>query len=199
MSTLCLERPQLPLRHGCAMRDNERMNSSDSEAQALLRELYDSHASALRAFVLRLTGGDWQRAEDVVQETLLRAWRNADKLLSEPARLRPWLVTVARRIVIDEHRGKVARPPEVGFESVEGLPATTGDASDAVVTAIAVAQALRTLSPAHRHVLIETYFRDRTTQETALALQLPVGTVKSRVYYALRSLRQTLVEQEVTS
>ena len=68
-----------------------------------------------------------------------------------------------------------------------------------MVTAITVSAALSTLSDSHREVLVETYFRDRNTQEAAEVLGLPPGTVKSRVYYALRSLRQTLVEQEVTS
>ena len=67
-----------------------------------MRALYAEHAGPLFAFALRLTAGDRQRAEDVVQETLLRAWRNAHKLDEQGSRsLRPWLMTVARRIVID--------------------------------------------------------------------------------------------------
>src|SRR5262245_34459830 len=73
--------------------------------ETLLRHLYTDHAAPLLAFVLRLTNGDRQRAEDVVQETILRAWRNAHKLNATGERsLRPWLVTVARRIAIDGYR-----------------------------------------------------------------------------------------------
>ncbi len=208
MSAVAVEMPRSLARQSSAkldiawwprsvMREDGFMTSSGQEAERLLRQLYDSHAGTLRAFVLRLNGGDWQRAEDVVQETLLRAWRNADNLLSEPARLRPWLVMVARRIVIDEHRGRVARPRETGPEPLEDL--ATADASESVVTAITVTRALRMLSEPHRRVLIETYFHDRNTHEAAQVLALPAGTVKSRVYYALRSLRQILIEQEVTS
>jgi RNA polymerase sigma-70 factor (ECF subfamily) len=75
--------------------------------ETLLHHLYEHHAGPLLGFVLRLTNGDRQRAEDIVQETILRAWRNAHKLNAHGERsLRPWLVTVARRIAIDGYRGE---------------------------------------------------------------------------------------------
>src|SRR4051794_41714517 len=79
--------------------------------EAALRRLWDEHAGALLAYCVRLTGGDRGRAEDVVQETLLQAWRHPEAL--DPARgsARPWLLTVARRLVIDQWRGRPARPP----------------------------------------------------------------------------------------
>src|SRR6201991_1096306 len=88
-------------------------SASATHEDTLVKMLYREHSGPLLMFVLRLTGGDRQRAEDVVQETLLRAWRNADRLgTSGHPSLRPWLVTVARRIVIDEHRSVLARPRE---------------------------------------------------------------------------------------
>ncbi|WP_308193692.1 sigma factor [Micromonospora foliorum] len=85
---------------------------SDHDAQ-LLRALHDEHAEALYAHALRLVNGDRQRAEDLVQETLLRAWRNAHRLGQQgQGSVRPWLGTLARRIAIDEHRSEEARPPE---------------------------------------------------------------------------------------
>src|SRR5947208_4452579 len=70
----------------------------------LLRALHDQHAGALWSYVVGLTGGDRGRAQDVVQETLLRAWRNREVLAQERGSVRGWLYTVARRIVIDEWR-----------------------------------------------------------------------------------------------
>src|SRR6201984_2755009 len=76
----------------------------------MVTELYRRYRGPLLLFVLRLTAGDRQQAEDIVQETMVRAWRAPRRLaLSEPS-LMPWLATVARRIVIDEHRRKRARP-----------------------------------------------------------------------------------------
>src|SRR5262249_47024295 len=81
---------------------------------AFVTEMYHQYRAPLMTYVLRLTAGDRQHAEDVVQETMVRAWRQADKLdLTEPS-LMPWLATVARRIVIDDKRRRSVRPTEMG-------------------------------------------------------------------------------------
>ena len=114
------------------------------------------------AFVLRLTGGDRQHAEDVVQETMVRAWREAGRLdLSGPS-LMPWLTAVARRIVIDEHRRKRARPAETGEGTVADMP--VDDDTSATVLRVAVADAMRQLTSSHRQILNETILRDQTVE-----------------------------------
>jgi RNA polymerase sigma-70 factor, ECF subfamily len=159
--------------------------------------LYREYHRPLLALVLRATGGDRQWAEDVVQETMIRAWRSIDRLEPEGGTLLPWLATVARRIVIDDRRRKGARPAETGEAGLEALPGV-GDGLDDVLRTIVVTEALRELSPAHREILRETILRDRSVNQAAEALGIPVGTVKSRVYYAVRALRVVLEEKGVT-
>jgi RNA polymerase sigma-70 factor (ECF subfamily) len=67
-----------------------------------------------------------------------------------------------------------------------------------VLQLMTVTDALRTLSQSHREILVETYFRGRTVPEAAEVLGLPLGTAKSRVYYALRALRTALQQRGVT-
>jgi RNA polymerase sigma-70 factor (ECF subfamily) len=177
---------------------HEAASSGSSHEDTLVRMLYEEHAGPLLMFVLRLTGGDRQRAEDIVQETLLRAWRNAHRLGAQGQQsLRPWLVTVARRIAIDDHRSVTARPPETYDRELESFPSTS-DETDRVLQLMTVTDALRTLSQSHREILVETYFRGRTVPEAAEVLGLPLGTAKSRVYYALRALRTALQQRGVT-
>jgi RNA polymerase sigma-70 factor (ECF subfamily) len=165
---------------------------------ALMQALYAEHSGPLLAFVLRLTGGDRERAEDIVQETLLRAWRNADKLDGwQHTSPRPWLVTVARRIAIDGYRSDNARPVETYGHPLEGVQDVT-DESERVIGSLSMAEALRTLSPAHREILLQTYFQGRTVPEAAALLGLPLGTAKSRVYHALRALKAVFEQQGVT-
>ena len=162
-----------------------------------LRRLYAEHAKPLMAFVLRLTGGDRQRAEDVVQETLLRAWRNAGQLGGPQARsARPWLVTVARRIVIDDHRGAQARPQEALGHDLDLVAEV--DHADRVLRSLTLTEAMRSLSPAQREILVITYVQGLTVAEAARRLGVPLGTAKSRIFYALAALRTALTEKGVT-
>lgn len=181
-----------------AHRDDERRPDGPRPSEdLLLRSLYQTHASALLRFTLRLTNGDRQRAEDIVQETLLRAWRNAHKLGPSPtAALRPWLVTVARRIAIDEYRGTASRATEVYGHDLDTL--VTGDDTDGVLSQLLITSALRGLSGPHREIVVQTYLRDRSVEEAARNLGIPVGTAKSRLHYALRALRTALTELGVT-
>lgn len=163
--------------------------------EELLDALYAEYAGPLLEYVERLLGGDRFQAEDVVQETLVRAWRNADALATETAR--PWLFTVARRLVIDRYRGSRRRPAPVSSEAAIGaLPAP--DQLEGALLAWEVAEALRSLSSDHRRVLLEVHYRDRSVADAAAVLGIPEGTVRSRTYYALRALRLALEERGIT-
>ena len=163
-----------------------------------LRALYDAHAPVLLAYALRLTDGDRPRAEDIVQETLIRAWRNLDRIDQDGDRpVRPWLFTVAQHIAVDAHRARRARPTEVGDAALAVLPGL--DQIEATLDRIVVTDALHSLSQEHRAVIVETYYRGRSVAEAARVLGIPQGTVKSRCYYALRALKLALAERGVTT
>lgn len=157
----------------------------------MLRALYAEHGGPLLGYALRLTEGDRHQAEDVVQETLLRAWRHPDALDGRP--IRPWLFTVARNLVVDAHRARRSRPPEAGEAGLAALTAT--DDIGRAVESWMFAEALADLSPEHRSVLIATYYQGRSVADAAAVLGIPPGTVKSRSYYALRALKLALEER----
>jgi RNA polymerase sigma-70 factor (ECF subfamily) len=167
-----------------------------ADDDAIVTELYRRYRTPLLAYVLRLTGGDRQQAEDVVQETMVRAWRQAGQLDLAAPSLMPWLVTVARRIVIDQGRRRRARPAETGDQMLENVP--VADTTEDLLRKVIVTEAMQGLSAAHREILNETILRDRSVNQAAEALGIPVGTVKSRVYYALRALRLVLAERGVS-
>jgi len=153
-------------------------------------ELWHTHGSALLQFAQKLTLGDRQRAEDIVQETLLRAWRHREVIGTGPASIRPWLYTVARRVAIDMWRARSV-PKEIVDDRQTDM-ADPVDPIEQTITGLDVRAALATLSTAHRQVIVDIYYKNRSVEETARALGIPVGTVKSRAHYAIRELRRVL-------
>jgi RNA polymerase sigma-70 factor, ECF subfamily len=159
----------------------------------LIGTLIRQHRSVLLAHAVQLTGGDHAWAEDVVQETFIRAWRYIDRMTAEHGSVRAWLMRVAHNVVMDGHRARQARPAEAA-EIETGLE-TIEDASDHVLSSMLVDDALALLADGHREVLEQTYLQDKTMAAAARDLHLPVGTVKSRVFYALRYLRAEAVRR----
>lgn len=163
---------------------------SDAE---LLRSLHDEHAGALWAFTVRLLDGDRGRAQDVVQETFLRAWRNPKVLDRQDGSVRSWLFTVARHLVVDDWRRSRRRRELLAAEPVE---AVTAAEDDRVLDRAVVAAALRSLSEQHRQVVVACYLQGLSVTEAAEVLGVPAGTVKSRCHYALRAMREALQERQ---
>ena len=118
------------------------------------------------AYATRLLG-DRATAEDVVQEALIRAWRNPDVLTNGKGSTRGWLLTVVRNLVIDRVRAKAARPAEVA-EDPDTQP-TERDHADLVATSVTVQAALRELSEEHRVVLQQLYLEGRSLGEALRA------------------------------
>lgn len=173
-----------------------RQRRADDSANAeLLRVIHDQHAPALHRFVLRLTRGDREFAQDVVQESLLRLWQNGTVLAtySEDS-TRAWLHTVARNLVIDDRRSsRFTREFRTDAVPERSSPDVFGPAVDKFV----VSDALRSLSPEHRTVLVRAHYLGQTAAEIARHEGIPPGTVKSRLHYALRALRVALEERGV--
>jgi RNA polymerase sigma-70 factor (ECF subfamily) len=164
------------------------MQSGALRKERDVREAYSAHSGELYGFALRSLG-DAGLSEEAVQETFLRAWRAGERFDPEIGSLRTWLFAILRNVVIDLGRARAVRPrvAEQGVEpSVEPL--------DDALLAWQVEEAMRRIGDDHRHVLMETHFRDRPYSEVAEELGVPEGTVKSRVYYGLRALRVVLEE-----
>ena len=165
-----------------------------TDRAVVLRELHDLHASAIWRYSVHLTGSP-SAADDVVQETLLRAWRNPRILDQDPATARSWLFTVARNLVIDEARSARRRHETTTDQPPE---APSKDSTDAIFDSLLIADALASLSEDHRAVIVEAYFNGLNTVALAHQLGIAEGTVKSRLHYGLRALRLALQEKGVT-
>jgi RNA polymerase sigma-70 factor (ECF subfamily) len=163
------------------------------DVDAAIRQLYSQHAGALRSYVERFCP-DRASADDIVQETFIRAWRHLPQLSADARPVRPWLFRVARNLLIDASRAARARPVTVQAQSAED--ARTDPGLDQVLNRQLVVAALQHLSPAHRTVLVETFYHGGTMTTVARQLGIPDGTARSRLHYALHALRQELQEHD---
>ena len=158
-----------------------------------MQELYAEHASALWRYALRLTG-DRAGAEDVVQETLLRAWQHPDVTDDDERSARAWLFTVARNMVIDERRSARFRNESGSIDLESAFDPSGLDEMDCALDRILLATAMAQLSTLHRAVIRRSYYQGWTTAQIAADLDIAEGTIKSRLHYAVQALRLTLRE-----
>jgi RNA polymerase sigma-70 factor, ECF subfamily len=172
---------------------NEPGGQLPGDADAAIRQLYRGHAAALHGYVERFCT-DRATADDVVQETFIRAWRQLPKLSADDRPIRPWLFRVARNLLIDADRAARARPLVV--QALPDDDAGTDSALDQVLDRELVSAALQHLSPAHRAVLIEAFYNGGSLVAVARELGIPHGTARSRMHYALQALRERMHDND---
>jgi RNA polymerase sigma-70 factor (ECF subfamily) len=159
------------------------------------RALYRTYGDELYGFALRRLN-DPALAEEVVQDVILRAWRHADRFDPQRASERTWLFEIARNLTTDAFRRRSVRPVSANGEVVEREEPL--DAYAQVADRWQIEAALAALRPEHRQVIQLVHFEGLTLAAAGARAGIPVGTVKSRCFYALRSLRELLLEAGVT-
>ena len=160
----------------------------DSDARRRMSAIHARYSGSVLRFLIGLTGDPFS-AEDLLQETMLRAWRFLDSVPTGDPECRRWLLTVARHVTIDSVRRRQRRPREVQLTDL--VVTTVDETVGAVLAGHVMRQALRGLSSAERRVLIELYLNGKPLKQVADLLGIPLGTVKSRAHHAVKVVRQT--------
>ena len=163
------------------------------DPDAAIRQLYSHYAKALHGYVGQFCP-DQSSADDIVQETFIRAWRHLPQLSADDRPVRPWLFRVARNLLIDANRAARVRPMSAQKQPTGEIGTDSG--LDEVLDRQLVSAALQHLSPAHQSVLVETFYRGGTMAAVARELGIPHGTARSRLHYALDAMRTQLQEHD---
>jgi RNA polymerase sigma-70 factor (ECF subfamily) len=167
-----------------------RQGGLPGEPDAVIRRMYSLYAGALHGYVEKFCQ-DRASADDIVQETFIRAWRHLPQLSADGRPVRPWLFRVARNLLTDANRAARARPATVPGSARE---VGTDSGMDEILDRQLVSAALQHLSPAHQSVIVATFYRGGTMAAIARELGIPHGTARSRLHYALGALRTQLLE-----
>jgi RNA polymerase sigma-70 factor (ECF subfamily) len=157
-----------------------------------MRTLSRAYGGGLYGFALRRLG-DPQLAEEVVQEVMVRVWRNAGRFDPRRGSLKSWVYEMAGNLVIDAHRRRAVRPALIRADPQEA--SGDDDPLEREILRWQVQALVAQLRPEHREVITLVHFEGLTVRAAAERLRIPEGTVKSRCYYALESLRVALEEQ----
>ncbi len=156
--------------------------------ETLLSQLMAEHGPAVLRHAMRWTN-DAQRAEDVAQETWIRAWKHLDRMTQSHGSVRGWLLRVTHNVAVDQHRARSARPLEVVIDESFDPPAPVTESDENVLQELNLHHILAAVPEPVRAVMVEVYVHDRTAAQAAATLGIPVGTVKSRLHYGLINLR----------
>ena len=157
-------------------------------SDAGVRAAVHAHSGELYGFALRALG-DQGLAEEVVQETFVRAWRAGRRFDPDIASLRTWLFAILRNVIVDATRARSVRPG-VGV----AVDVAVVDNIDELLRSWVVEEALRRLSDEHRRAVVEVYYQGRSAVDVAAGLGVPAATIRSRLFYGLRALRLSLDE-----
>lgn len=174
---------------------------ADGDRDASLAALYDRYAGRLYGLGIRLLG-DRSQAEELVQETFVRVWQGAARFDGSQGTVGTWVRVIARRTAVDFQRRAAARP-KAAVHGAEAVPerldpsVTAEEQAERTLLSVEVREALEALTPKHREVLRLGYDAQLSQREIAERLAIPLGTVKTRTFHALKALRVVLEEREL--
>ncbi|MBO0596491.1 sigma-70 family RNA polymerase sigma factor [Nesterenkonia sp. E16_7] len=163
---------------------------AETEMTFNAEEAYAAHGRVLFSFALNALG-DRVEAEDCVQETFIRAWRSRERYSSSRGSVRTWLFAIARNLVIDALRSRARRPEPSDAGKIErASEPVTEDLQ--IVERLALYESLATLTFEHRQVIAAVQLHGGSYQDLSEQTGVPVATLRTRMYYGLRSMRTAL-------
>lgn len=168
--------------------------------EAALSEIYDRYHRLIMSIAYHVVG-DWQTAEEITLDIFTTVWKKAGSYQAERADVRTWLTRITRNRAIDVLRREKSRPHRDSVNLVEAVaeavssPANPETATDLALQKQRIRTAVATLPEAQKEMLFLAYFRGYSQSELAETLNIPLGTVKTRIRSAMQKLRKLLVEE----
>jgi RNA polymerase sigma-70 factor, ECF subfamily len=165
---------------------------SESRDRVAFAQLFDHYAPRVKSFMMR-KGANAEQAEDLVQETMIAVWSKAGMYVADRGSVTTWIFTIARNLRIDRlRREKTSLYTDIDDYDAESTEVQQDDALSRLQEDGYVAKALAQIPEEQRQLLILSYVEDLPQSEIAIRLQIPLGTVKSRMRLAYRRMKKLL-------
>ncbi len=155
--------------------------------EAAMEELYERYGRALHGIIFQIVKSE-ELAYDTLQEVLLKIWKKIDQYDATRGRLFTWMLNIARNAAIDVVRSPAYQQWQQSYDIATNAYHLRGESMN--VAHIGLEDLVAQLRPEHREMIDVLYFKGYTQQEAAEALNMPLGTVKTRVRAALNALRK---------
>lgn len=152
--------------------------------------LYDNYSGALLSIILNIVNEE-ELANDVLQEVFVKIWKQIDSYDSSKGRLFTWMLNIARNASIDTVRSKSFQNSRQNRELTEDVY-TTGGVTETRTDQIGLRKMVHSLKEEYRVLVELSYFQGFTQDEIAKMLEIPLGTVKTRLRAALTQLREII-------
>ncbi|MHB1278352.1 MAG: RNA polymerase sigma factor [Bacteroidia bacterium] len=157
-----------------------------------LAELYDAYAGMVYGVVLKMIRNE-ELAQEIVQDVFLRVWKNIDTYDPAKARISTWMINIARNRTIDEMRSKNYRKHQENQSIDDSVnEGGKGGSVELKVDAIGLKSIINRLRPEQKLLLDYVYFGGYTHEEAAKELNIPLGTVKTRIRSSILELRKLM-------
>jgi RNA polymerase sigma factor (sigma-70 family) len=171
--------------------EEELVNLLRQKSQSAFNYLYDNYSAAIYTNILNIVK-DEQVAADVLQETFVKIWRQLDSYDEKKSRLFTWMMAISRNTAIDMLRSKDFRNQQQNLELDESVYKAT---SEMKMEDMGLRKVINALKPEHKNIVDLAYFGGYTHSEIAKLLDIPAGTVKTRLRAGLLQLKILLGER----
>ena len=165
---------------------------AEKRDRAAFAALFDAYGPRVKSFMMR-KGASSEQAEDLVQETMIAVWSKAGMYVSDRGSVTTWIFTIARNLRIDRlRREKTSLYTDIDDYDAESNEPQQDEALSRLQEDGLVARALAQIPEEQRQLLVLSYVEDLPQSEIAQRLQIPLGTVKSRMRLAYRRMKKLL-------
>lgn len=176
------------------MDDSKLIDLLEKEPRKAVAKILEKYGSVLLGVIQKIVDTK-EVAEDTLQETCVKIWKNASSYNPDKGRLFTWLINIARNTALDKVRTHKYQTQKQSKQVDEGIYNDIGLSEEMNIPDIGLRRVMERLDEKYRKIIELLYLQGYTQKEVSHTLDIPLGTVKTRARHGLRQLRELLKKE----